>query len=334
MKNLELLAELDLCSQPDTIKPFPSDVFPDSVYSGSFLVGTYCYDQRKDERCGSLICFNPRNYIKQKLYHSTNIHEVPTFHEFGLGLPGILSCSWVCRENSAGILCLTSDLKVVQFDAIDGNLNSEYKFEKVSQINLDDESSSVGLSLTPSDIYGKYISITSSNGYVYIVKDDTVINRWKAHDLEVWTSVFDPNNVNVILTGSDDSYIKRFDLRENINNITKVSCHSSGVTTLQFSPNNPNLLYSGGFDKNLFQFDTRNFSTPISTIKTLTSIWYIDFVKYHKTSQLHIAGCYDGAVTYNLVDDEIDIGSSMHYNTGNSLFYYKMNSLGPAINLS
>lgn len=48
-----------------------------------------------------------------------------------------------------------------------------------------------------------------------------------------------------ILSGADDAFIKKFDVRCGTDPIETIKSHISGVTTLQFSPINPNFLYSG-----------------------------------------------------------------------------------------
>ncbi|GBE60842.1 WD repeat-containing 85, putative [Babesia ovata] len=117
----------------------------------------------------------------------------------------------------------------------------------------------------------------------------------KAHEVETWISAFQPDNSNVLLTGADDSLIKVFDRRLGTEPLHALKSHSSGVTALQFHENNPHVLFTGSFDRRIMRFDMRNLKSPISAWPIDGAVWYIDFVD---SNNLHIAGCYDGALVY------------------------------------
>ncbi|KAK2195394.1 bifunctional WD40-YVTN repeat-like-containing domain superfamily/WD40-repeat-containing domain superfamily/WD40 repeat [Babesia duncani] len=130
-----------------------------------------------------------------------------------------------------------------------------------------------------------------------------------------------PKEPQIILTGSDDSTIKLFDLRCDVGTpISEIkwfdwlicniwSSHSAGVTTIQFFPGSSNEFVTGGFDENLFVFDYRQVTKPIISQKMPGAVWYIDFIKDGKdhSQQMLVAGSHDGCYlsTFNTSIDII-----------------------------
>ncbi|UVC54602.1 methylated diphthine methylhydrolase [Theileria orientalis] len=321
MNECNSIATFALESQPDCIKSFPfldssgtplsyPPVFPD-IYSfsepyltGSFIVSCYRYDELTRERDGCLMFFNPSTFLESKIISENTFDTLPKLHYFGRDIGGILSCSWTRFENAYGISCISSNLTIGQYivDHSDESGPSDPKFTCVKRLRLSDAGdSSVGLSLSLSDEYASSMCVTCSDGTAYFVSETGDVTKWEAHRVETWTSSFLPGASNVILTGSDDSTARVFDLRTGYGPVFTISCHSSGVTAVQFLPNNSNLFYTGGFDKLLVKHDYRNLSKPLQVLETSTAVWFLDFIADFDGSlnKLHISGCYDGSAIYD-----------------------------------
>jgi WD40 repeat protein len=72
---------------------------------------------------------------------------------------------------------------------------------------------------------------TLSTGHVAIIDDGRVsAEPWKAHDLEVWCSAWKSDYT--ILTGGDDSLLKLWDLRSDLQTVQSVSKWSLRPLTL------------------------------------------------------------------------------------------------------
>ncbi|BAM39896.1 uncharacterized protein TOT_020000168 [Theileria orientalis strain Shintoku] len=304
MNECNSIATFSLESQPDCIKSFPFLDSSEPCLSGSFIVSCYRYDELTRERDGCLVFFNPSIFLESKILSENTFDTVPRLHYFGSDLGGVLSCSWTKFENAYGVSCISSNLTLGQFtiDHSDPSGHSLPKFTCLRRLRLSDAGdSSVALSLSLSDEHARSMCVTCSDGTAYLVKETGDAIKWKPHDVETWISSFHPRDSNVVLTGSDDSTARVFDLRAGYDPASTVSCHSSGVTALRFLPNSSNLFYTGGFDKLLVKHDYRNLSKPVEVLETSTSVWSLDFITGLDCSlnKLHIAGCYDGSAIYD-----------------------------------
>ncbi|ORM40896.1 Diphthine methyltransferase [Babesia sp. Xinjiang] len=294
-QNGVLIHKIDTNGQPDCLKVFPHDLFEDDTLKGTFLAATYNYDSASRKRSGSIIAFKPCRAL-ETLLKRDNEHDNNALN-FSIAqhdLPGVLSCSWIRTQDHYAAACVTANLSINTLQ-LATDTDENLSFKAIDEISLDPQSDAVGLSLSCHDDGLSLCSVTASDGNVYIVEDGIVTQKWKAHDVETWISVFQPDNTNILMTGADDSSIKVFDRREGTAPVRRLNHNSSGVTALQFNKRNTNLLYTGSFDRQLMRFDMRNMNMPISTSQLDGAVWFMDFLD---EDTVHIAGCYDGAFAY------------------------------------
>ncbi|EAN32465.1 WD domain G-beta repeat protein [Theileria parva strain Muguga] len=305
MAECKSIAQFNLESQPDCIRVFPFENPSDSILSGSFVVGCYRYDELRNHREGCLLFFNPSNYLNH-LLSGFSFPKKPELYYFGHDIGGILSCYWTKFDQGYAISCISTKCILAQYSIKSSNPNSSesdgHKFEisKINEIKLTGDPHTIPLSLSTFDDHGSSMCVTCDTGHCYVVRNSEVIN-WRACKFQTWTSSFHPENSNLILTGSDDSKVRLFDLRSGFDQIDSFSCHESGVTTIQFLPQSTNLFYTGGFDKVLVKYDFRKLVTHVESLKTTTPIWYLDFITYKNGTleSLHVSGCHDGSALYN-----------------------------------
>jgi len=142
------------------------------------------------------------------------------------------------------------------------------------------------LSLGMSSVGTSVIS-TLSTGLVSILDMAQQIPRrgltWTAHDLEVWCSAW--KSADTVLTGGDDSLLKLWDLREDLQT-AQIVCkrsllfinlsygsHNAGVTSIL--PVSDSLVLTGSYDNHLRLFDYRNFRRPVSSLDLDGGVWRI-----------------------------------------------------------
>ena len=135
---------------------------------------------------------------------------------------------------------------------------------------------------------GTSVISTLSTGQVSILdmtqQTPEQAETWKAHDLEVWCSAW--KSADTVLTGGDDSLLKVWDLRQNLQTAQAVSkwfpfientfdsySHNAGVTSIL--PISDSLILTGSYDNHLRLFDCRNFRQPISSINLDGGVWRI-----------------------------------------------------------
>ncbi|GIX63759.1 diphthine methyltransferase, putative [Babesia caballi] len=243
-ENGELIYALPTEGQPDCVKVFPYHLFPaavDETLKDTIIAATYNYDEVARVRSGGLHALNPcrplRAYVITKCHiTAARLLEGNGGHESAPGiavttesLPGVLSCSWIRTPDYYGATCITSDLSVhtfkVEADSSNCDEDRAVCLHERYELFLENSSDAVGLSLTPYECSTSLFAVTASDGTVYVVEEGLVSHKWygamklnpsglrKAHEVETWSSTFQPGNPNILLTGADDSRIKVFDRR-------------------------------------------------------------------------------------------------------------------------
>lgn len=322
-----LLHRISTSGQPDCVKVFPFDT-QDATLKGAVIAATYEYNASTRDRTGNLIAFNcsstleslAKSQIDDDKEENEGIEE--SFPITSVPLPGVLSCSWVNKQDFYAATCLTADLRIVTLK-VDTEGDSEVsqsglKMDIFNEIKLDAPSDAVGLSLVHYNDDGRLSSVTSSQGFIYIVEDGLMSQKWRAHEMETWASAFQPGNPNVVLTASDDSMVKIFDRRRGIVPVHTLKRHFSGATSINFKEERPDILYTGGFDRQMVKFDMRNLSCPMATTFLDCSLWYID---YMPNGMLNIAGCYDGAFMYHVDEQDKEYRLIKKFSPKNPLIY-------------
>eukprot|EP00371_Babesia_bovis_P001599 XP_001610246.1 hypothetical protein [Babesia bovis T2Bo] len=142
----------------------------------------------------------------------------------------------------------------VSVDRVVADDTSAPRLQHCSVIDLDNATGGVGLSLCVNDDSGSLCSVTSSDGYVYLIENGMQTMKWYV----LLQCSFVPGNSNLLLTGSDDSTVKLFDTREGTSPLytlkqlvlhlfLSIHSHSYGVTALKFMQDNTNIFYSGRY---------------------------------------------------------------------------------------
>ena len=96
------------------------------------------------------------------------------------------------------------------------------------------------------------------------------------------------------LTGSEDSYLKLWDIRENNKYVSINKSHSSSINSIIKLNFNENIILTGSYDEKINIIDLRNFKNEIKKIKTEHMIWDIKQKKFKNNNLLFMACSYDG----------------------------------------
>ncbi|EDO06678.2 WD domain G-beta repeat family protein [Babesia bovis T2Bo] len=291
-----VIYSIDIDGNPSCINAFPSGHFRDVTLEGAILTSTYNYSSSSKSRTGGIFLFNPCSNLKAILAQKVDSYDSSfSCHMSYVSLPGVVYTTWIRTSDYYAAISVTAQLGV-SVDRVVADDTSAPRLQHCSVIDLDNATGGVGLSLCVNDDSGSLCSVTSSDGYVYLIENGMQTMKWRAHNMETWTSSFVPGNSNLLLTGSDDSTVKLFDTREGTSPLYTLKHHSYGVTALKFMQDNTNIFYSGSFDCRLYQFDIRNLVTPVSNSLLEGPIWNLDYINRHR---IHIAGCHDGAFVYD-----------------------------------
>ena len=114
------------------------------------------------------------------------------------------------------------------------------------------------------------ITVGLSDGSVSIVSllesKLEILEEWKAHDFELWTTSFDLHQPNLVYTGSDDCKFSCWDLRDSPSNpvFQNSGVHKMGVCCIAKNPHDPNCLLTGSYDECLRVWDLRSISKPVN----------------------------------------------------------------------
>lgn len=170
------------------------------------------------------------------------------------------------------------------------------------------------------------VTVGLSNGSVSIVSlvDSglRVQEEWKAHDFELWTTIFDTNQPHLVYTGSDDCKLCCWDLRGGSSKLVfqNSKAHKMGVCSIVKSPFDPNTLITGSYDENLRVWDVRSISTPVNETSICLGggVWRIKY--HHSVPGLVLAACmHNGFAIVNIKENGAEVTET--YNEHKSLAY-------------
>ena len=175
----------------------------------------------------------------------------------------------------------------------------------------------------------KQIVCSLSNGKIATVnfaESDLVVDKiWYGHEFdyvytpaEVWSVSYNPNNTNIVLSGSDDTYLKMWDLRMELYDFQKNRpvmmnrSHSAGVCTQSWHPCIEHCFCTGSYDGFIRIFDDRNFISPVMEFENGGGIWRLkwrttmlntDIDQQTTNNQLLVAGMRAG---FNIIDVDLN----------------------------
>ena len=278
----EDLAEFDTQLTADVVAWCPS-----SLNSNILACGTYFLDKEIKKRQGCIYMLN-MDFENGRLI---------LLNKFNFHNTGVLDLKWI-GENRIVTIDSDNTLRLLGFDGSNLNL----VFEKRNECEA-----AIGLTL---DCFKDNSSINiltaDTNGFLTLhdLNDDKLesIERFKAHDFEVWSVLIDQNEKNILYSGADDCLLKIWDLRESKGKCSK-SCKifEGGVTSiiLPQRPNAPNQMYTenynennvlcSSYDERIYVLDKRNLKTPVKQSNKLNGgVWKM---KLHSNKNLILCAC-------------------------------------------
>jgi WD40 repeat protein len=143
--------------------------------------------------------------------------------------------------------------------------------------------------------------LAMNDGYfhLYDLTSGTFTESKQAHSYGLWSCMFYDDNT--FLTGSEDSLLKLWDLRDNSS--CKVNkTHSASVNTIQKSLLNDYQLLTGSYDECLRVIDIRKFEDVVFKHKECT-IWDFKQVVWDGKLHLFTTCVYDGFKVFELDGD-------------------------------
>lgn len=135
-----------------------------------------------------------------------------------------------------------------------------------------------------------------------------VSHLWQGHDLEAWSIAVDCWQADLVFSGSDDSSLKGWDLRQSPNMPAFVNRreHGAGVCCMQSSPAIEHLLVTGSYDERVRLWDLRMLRRPTCTSQVTTGggVWRL---KWHPHDpKLLLAACmHNGFAVLHLSDASV-----------------------------
>lgn len=170
------------------------------------------------------------------------------------------------------------------------------------------------------------ISVGLSDGSVSITtlaeSRIEILQEWKAHDFELWTTCFDIHQPQLVYTGSDDCKFSCWDMRDNPSGMVfqNSKVHKMGVCCIAKSPTDQNTILTGSYDEYLRVWDLRCISRPVNETSVCLGggVWRI---KHHPfVSGLVLAACmHNGFAIVKIGDEKSEVAEA--YSQHGSLAY-------------
>ncbi|KAF9455998.1 WD-40 repeat-containing protein [Collybia nuda] len=161
--------------------------------------------------------------------------------------------------------------------------------------------------------------VSLSNGSLCLLRPGdggglTLTESWKAHDYELWVGAWNYWDTNVVYSGGDDSKMKGWDVRQNLQRspIINKRCSNlqllifffiglylfrfdAGITSIQSHPHVEHIIAVGSYDDTVRLFDMRKPLTALAEVNVGGGAWR---VKWHpspsRRDDLLVACMYDG----------------------------------------
>ncbi|KMZ64792.1 WD repeat-containing protein [Zostera marina] len=224
----------------------------------------------------------------------------------------------LAQVDSDGCLSLYSLKSNEATEACGGAMLKPVGSENISSamcLCLDWSPSSTSISLGLSD--GSVSMATLAESEIHVSQS------WKAHDYEVWSTLIDYHQPQLLYTGSDDCRFCCWDLRDTPPNsvFRNTKSHKMGVCCIAKNPSNPNMVLTGSYDESLRVWDVRSVSKPVDecSINLGGGVWRI---KYHPDNpDLVLAACMHNDFAIIRIGKNDDITVIEKYKKHESLAY-------------
>lgn len=288
-----------------------------NVSNNCLACATYQLNKETNKRHGCLYLID----------YNYNTNQLQLNQTINFNSSGILDMKWL---NKIYLATLDSNETIELFN-ID---NQTQSLKSIYSINPNQENTndpSIGLTFdyqliseSSSDSFNVSKLVTSnSNGELNIIDclDNSkfnVINRFQAHDYEIWSVLIDSVNDHIIYSGADDSMLKTWDQRELKSPVQKYTFFNGGVCTILSVYNkqtkslisnfNEFNLICSSYDEQIYILDKRNTKTWVNKSKKLNGgVWKLRFNKDY--SHLLCACMHTGV---HVVDVE-NLESKLYY---------------------
>lgn len=270
--------------------------------------GTYYLDKEKNQRQGCLyllqININEKSYdiIKTLNYDSS----------------GILDLKWI-NNNYLITIDSKNELKLLNYQK-EPNLFGPTVSIKLAEnsigltldyMKLDENSYKV----VSTDTFGNLNIISINNNNLILEKE------FKAHDYEVWSTLIDKNDPNIIYSGADDCLLRMWDVRQSDHKkANECSLFEGGVCSIilpqrydqhqtllpGYSTNN---LICGSYDERIYVLDKRNMKRSVKQSKKLNGgVWKI---KLHTNKNMLLCACMHTGL--HIVETDNDLETQLYY---------------------
>ena len=89
----------------------------------------------------------------------------------------------------------------------------------------------------------------------------------KVHEYQMWYTMIEPINTNIVYTAADDAKFKGWDMRNRDGPIFQSTKHEYGVCCIKpWLDSDPNILMSGSYDTSIKLWDKRKLCMELCTI--------------------------------------------------------------------
>ncbi|KAJ2723396.1 hypothetical protein GGI07_002671 [Coemansia sp. Benny D115] len=158
------------------------------------------------------------------------------------------------------------------------------------------------------------VATSQSDGEVRVYElGDSGVNmlaQWQAHNAEAWITSFDYWNTSILFSGGDDSRLKAWDLRQDLEcaqPLFNLRRHQAGVCSIHPNFHRQHMLATGGYDDTVMVWDTRSMRRPLAEHNVGGGVWRL---KWHPTepTQLLVGAMYNG---FHILDVSVAGDSSL-----------------------
>ncbi|KAG4303892.1 hypothetical protein PORY_002709 [Pneumocystis oryctolagi] len=258
--------------------PYPIDVILFSkIYINFFIAGSY-FLEIDNQRTGYLFLYGIDHTKK-----AINLIQ-------SIKCDAILDMKWIPNSFEKFIVTTsTGTLSIYELSRSSPILNHIWT-DKIF------DSNTLILSISVSNT-NNYSVISTSTGELCVFDLNLLktMQKWKAHDLECWTTCYNIDS-SIIFSGSDDCTFKIWDIRKSIiPSFTNTKNHMGGI--ISFLPFDKKLI-TGSFDDHIRLFDLRNPNKDVWK-ENIGSAWRLI---QQSENRFKILGClmYEGAKLFDL----------------------------------
>jgi len=213
-------------------------------------------------------------------------------------------------ENTINLDCGVLDIKLIENNKLIVTANSNDTFSIIKLFSNEDKMTfellkTVNFNSTKTDTCNVVDINLNTNNLLFGLNDGTIKSydyanesfnySQKQHDYSIWSIL--SYDTNTFYSGSDDSKILAWDIREN-KSINFNKEHTAGVTSLYRDITNDNVIISGSYDERINHIDVRKPRTSLGSFKSGKTVWDFKQANYHDKNLFFVSCIYDGFKVY------------------------------------